>query len=53
MEKKLLTSNELADKLRVHPHTIRLWAKSGKIPFIRLSARDFRYVYEDVLEALK
>lgn len=49
----LLTTTELAELLKVHGHTVRLWAKEGKIPSIKLSATNYRFDYEAVMEALK
>lgn len=53
MSEELLTTNELAEKLKVHPHTVRLWAKEKKIPYVKLSERDFRYYYSKVIAALE
>lgn len=53
MNEELITTSELAEKLKVHPHTIRLWVKNGKIPYIKLSERDFRYYYSKVIETLE
>ncbi|WP_089838629.1 helix-turn-helix domain-containing protein [Granulicella pectinivorans] len=34
-----LTAEELSGILPLHPETIRKWAREGKIPCVRLSAR--------------
>lgn len=47
----LLTTAETAARLGLSPHTIRLWAKTGKLPVIYLSERSVRFRVEDV-EAL-
>ena len=49
----LLTSAELAVRLKVTEQTIRLWACSGRIPVRRLGARTNRYLLSDVLAALE
>lgn len=51
--KKLIKTEELARLMDVHPHTVRLWAKEGRIPYIKLSERDFRYDYDDVIAKLE
>lgn len=48
----LLTSRELAKRLRVSPETIRAWARRGHIPTLRLSRKAIRYNLEAVLAAL-
>jgi excisionase family DNA binding protein len=49
----LLTSAELADRLRVKPSTILEWQRSGRIPSIRLSHKVLRFSLAEVLAALK
>ncbi|MFN0069672.1 MAG: helix-turn-helix transcriptional regulator [Limisphaerales bacterium] len=49
----LLTKKELADRLKVHYRTIENWLFAGKIPCVRPSYRTTRFVWEDVLAALK
>ena len=49
---KLLTTRELAKRLRVSPETIREWSKRGSIPSFRLSAKAIRYDLDAVLAAL-
>jgi excisionase family DNA binding protein len=36
---QLLTLLELAEKLRVSPHTVRSWVKKGKLQPVRLCRR--------------
>ena len=54
MEKatELLTTRELAKRLRVSPETVRPWARRGHIPTLRLSPKVIRYDPEAVLAAL-
>ena len=53
MTDKLLTTEELADRLAVSSRTVVEWAKSGRIPQVRASQRVRRFDYEDVVGALK
>lgn len=48
----LLTSEQLADRLRVSAETVREWARRGSIPTLRLSPRVIRFDLEAVLAAL-
>lgn len=52
MTEDLLTANELAERLRLRPRTIREWARRGLIPAIRLSPKVVRYELAAVLEAM-
>lgn len=49
---ELLTADELADRLRVRPNTIREWSRRGLIPKIQLSPKVIRYDHGAVLAAL-
>jgi len=49
----LLTAEELAQRLRLRPSTIKRWAHAGIIPFIRLSGKVVRFDPEDVEGALR
>lgn len=49
----LLTLNELAQKLRMHPVTVRgLWRRRA-IPALRIGHRTLRFEYPAVLDALR
>jgi excisionase family DNA binding protein len=48
----LLTSDELAERLRVRPATIRDWARRGRIPKVRLSYKVLRFEFSAVMSAL-
>ena len=50
---KLLTADEIAEALQVQPSTIRLWARRGWIPTIRLTPKVVRYELASVVDALK
>lgn len=48
---KLLNTEELALKLRVHTNSIYSWRKKG-MPYIK-AGRNMRYDYDDVVNWLK
>ena len=48
----LLTTEQLADHLQLRPGTIRRWARSGRIPRVKLSGKVIRYNLSDVERAL-
>lgn len=50
---EILTAEQLADHLQVRPSTIRLWAREGLIPVIRVGGRVLRFDLDDVLCMLK
>ncbi len=51
--KELLTAEELADRLRVRPGTIRLWGREGRIPRIEVSTKTIRFDLSEVIAALR
>ena len=51
-EDSLLTADELAERLRVQPGTVRQWSRAGRIPAVRLSPKVVRYDLAAVIEAL-
>ena len=53
MRESLLTAAQLAERLQVRPSTVRLWARTGKIPEHRLSAKVRRYDLAEVLSSLQ
>ncbi len=50
---ELLTAEQIARRLQVRPSTVKAWAKSGRIPEHRLSAKVRRYDLSEVLEAVQ
>jgi excisionase family DNA binding protein len=44
----LLTTSEVARKLRVDVETVRRWARSGKLRAIRLPSKQMRFLLSDV-----
>ncbi len=50
---ELLTADELAERLRVRPATIRLWAREGRIPRIRISGKVIRFDVSAVIDLLQ
>jgi len=45
---KLLTLREAGESFGVSPHTIRRWARLGKLPVVRLGGRTIRFRPEDL-----
>jgi len=43
-----LTVKEASERLRVHPWTIYAWARSGRLPCIRLTKRTLRFLESDI-----
>lgn len=52
-EPELLTAVQTAAKLGVHPSVIRKWAVKKKIPRIVITERSHRYIWAEVVEALR
>ena len=49
----LLTVREVADMLRIHPNTVRMWNNRGLIKAYRLGSRgDRRFSQQEILEFL-
>jgi len=47
--RQMLTVNEVAHLLHVHPNTIRLWSKLGTLKSYRIGKRrDYRFKLDDV-----
>ena len=51
MEEKFMTTNELAEIMRISPATVRRWALTGRIPAIRIG-REWR-ISAEFLKELK
>ena len=49
----LLTLDELAHKLKLHPVTVRGLKRRGVIPALKLGHRTLRFEYAKVLDALR
>jgi excisionase family DNA binding protein len=49
----LLTLEELAQRLRLHPDTARSLYRRGVIPGLKLGHRTLRFEYAAVIEALR
>ena len=49
----LLTLDELAERLKLHPVTVRGLKRRGVIPALRLGHRTLRFEYDKVLDALR
>jgi excisionase family DNA binding protein len=50
---ELLTADQLADRLRLRPRTVQAWARQGRIPSVKLSAKVVRFAWSAVLAALR
>lgn len=50
---ELLTADEVADRLQLRPSTIRRWARDGRIPAVRVTAKVVRYDLAEVLRAIR
>jgi excisionase family DNA binding protein len=53
MPEPLLTAEELADRLKIRPGTVRCWHREGRIPAVHLSPKVVRFEEVAVIEALK
>jgi excisionase family DNA binding protein len=49
---ELLTVSQLAERLHLRPRTVQMWARQGRIPSFKLSAKVLRFRWEAVLAAL-
>ncbi len=49
---EFLTAEEMADRLRLRPDTVRSWARRGLIPSVRLSSKVVRFEPGAVIEAM-
>lgn len=45
---ELLTAQEVAERLSVHPESVRRWTRQGDLAAIRLPSGRYRYRVEDV-----
>ena len=50
---ELLTTEQLAEWLKLSPHTIRVWSRNGHIPTVWLSRTVRRFDLADVLRSLR
>ena len=54
MNSRILSLQEAATILKVHPETLRRWDRTGKLPALKLGDRnDRKYKEEDVLNFIK
>ena len=49
---ELITSSELAARLKLTAETVREWSRTGKIPRIAITKKCVRYDYDAVVHAL-
>jgi predicted site-specific integrase-resolvase len=50
---ELLTAKQLAERLHIRPRTVQAWARMGRIPTVKLSAKVIRFDWPDVLTVLR
>lgn len=50
---ELLTAEQLAERLKISPHTVRLWSTDERIPTIWLSRTVRRFDLAEVVDALR
>jgi excisionase family DNA binding protein len=50
---RLLTTDEIADRLGVHPVTVRNWVRSGALASLRLGHRTRRVTEQDLASFLR
>lgn len=48
----LMTEQEVCDFLKVNPHTLRHWRRTGKIRFVKIE-RHIRFYQSDIISLLK
>ena len=52
MSSEFLTTKELADLLNLPEQTVRLWAREGRIPCVKVGS-DYRFIKDEVVNALR
>jgi excisionase family DNA binding protein len=52
-ESKMLTTEEVASRLRVTPKTLRSWVARGLIPVVRLPNGQLRFRADDLEDLLR
>ena len=52
VKSRLETAEQLADRLKVKPDTVRGWGRKGLIPCVRITPKVIRYDPEEVVRTL-
>lgn len=51
--KELLTAEEVGERVRVSPDTVKEWARAGRVPCYRLGRKTIRFDLAEVIAALR
>lgn len=51
--RELVTAEEIAERVRVQPDTVKGWGRRGIIPAVRISRQTVRFDLDAVLQALR
>ncbi len=52
MKTELLTAEELGNRLKLKPETIRTWARKGLIPSLHPTTKTLRFDFQSVLSTI-
>lgn len=52
-DEALLTASELSNRLGIATSTVNRWRVEGRVPYVRLSKRTYRFRWHEVIEALE
>lgn len=50
---RLITAKEVAKKLSISPITVRMWAREGELPVVKLRGRTWRFDEEAIDRRIK
>lgn len=53
MDDELLTTNEVAEILKVTAHTVWKWKQEGKLNFVALTPRSIRFKMSDIKQFIE
>lgn len=52
-DSELLTADQLAERLRIRPRTVQVWARQGRIPAVKFSLKVVRFDWNAILAMLR